>query len=55
MQKDPPRAERIRCQQQQGGLVGGLVSAVLGHRGADLDLSGLIQGAGGLLGAFTRH
>jgi hypothetical protein len=41
--------------QQQGGLVGGLVNAVLGHGGGNLDLSGLIQGAGGLLGAFTRR
>ena len=41
--------------QQQGGLVGGLLSAVLGHSGGHLDLSHLLQGAGGLLGAFTRH
>jgi hypothetical protein len=42
--------------QQQGGLVGGLVNAVLGHSGGgNLDLSGLIQSAGGLLGAFTRR
>jgi hypothetical protein len=41
--------------QQQGGLVGGLLSAVLNHNGGHLDLSHLLQGAGGLLGAFTRH
>ena len=41
--------------QQQGGLVGGLLSAVLSHSGGHLDLSHLLQGAGGLLGAFTRH
>jgi hypothetical protein len=42
--------------QQQGGLLGGLMNAVLGHDGSgNLDLSNLIQGAGGLLGAFTRH
>lgn len=41
--------------QQQGGLVGGLLSAVLSHGGGHLDLSHLLQGAGGLLGAFTRH
>ncbi len=41
--------------QQQGGLVGGLLSAVLSHAGGHLDLSHLLQGAGGLLGAFTRH
>ena len=41
--------------QQQGGLVGGLLSAVLNHSGGHLDLSHLLQGAGGLLGAFTRH
>ena len=41
--------------QQQGGVVGGLLSAVLNHSGGHLDLSHLLQGAGGLLGAFTRH
>jgi len=41
--------------QQQGGLVGGLLSAVLSHSGGHLDLSHLLQGVGGLLGAFTRH
>ncbi len=38
-----------------GGLVGGLLSAVLSHGGGNLDLSHLLQGAGGLLGAFTRR
>ena len=37
--------------QQQGGVVGGLLNAVLGHGGGNLDLSGL----GGLLGGFTRR
>ena len=41
--------------QQHGGLVGGLLSAVLGHSGGNLDLSHLLQGAGGLLSAFTRR
>ena len=41
--------------QQQGGMAGGLLSAVLTHSGGNLDLSHLLQGAGGLLGAFTRH
>jgi hypothetical protein len=41
--------------QQQGGMAGGLLSAVLGHQGGNLDLSSLIQGAGGLLSAFTRR
>jgi hypothetical protein len=41
--------------QQQGGLVGGLLSAVLNHGGGNLDLSHLLQSAGGLLGAFRRH
>ena len=37
--------------QQQGGLVGGLLNAVLGHSGGNLDLSGL----GGLLGGLARR
>jgi len=41
--------------QQNGGLVGGLLSAVLSHGGGNLDLSHLLQGAGGLLGAFGRR
>ena len=42
--------------QQGGGLMGGLLNAVLGHSGGgNLDLSGLIQGAGGLLSAFNRR
>lgn len=41
--------------QQQGGLAGGLLSAVLNHSGGHLDLSHLLQGAGGLLGAFARR
>jgi hypothetical protein len=37
-------------------MLGGLLNAVLGHGGGgNLDLSGLIQGAGGLLGSMTRH
>ncbi len=40
--------------QQQGGLAGGLLNAVLGHSGGNLDLSGLLKSAGGLLSAFTR-
>jgi len=41
--------------QQGGGMVGGLLNAVLGHGGGNIDLSSLIQGAGGLLGAFNRR
>jgi len=41
--------------QQRGGVVGGLLSAVLNHGGGNLDLSHLVGGPGGLLGAFTRH
>ncbi len=41
--------------QQQGGMAGGLLSAVLGHSGGNLDLSHLLQGAGGMLSAFTRR
>ena len=41
--------------QQQGGIAGGLLSAVLGHSGGQLDLSSLIQGAGGLLNAFGKR
>ena len=41
--------------QQQGGLMGGLVSAVLGHSGGNLDLSSLVQQAGGLLAGYTRR
>jgi len=37
--------------QQQGGVVGGLLNAVLGHGGGNLDLSSL----GGLLGGLTRR
>jgi hypothetical protein len=41
--------------QQGGGLMGGLLNAVLGHSGGNLDPSSLIQGAGGLLGGFARR
>ena len=42
--------------QQGGGLAGGLLNAVLNHGGgSNLDLSHLIAGAGGLLGAFGRR
>jgi len=44
--------------QQGGGLAGGLLNAVLNHgggSGGNLDLSHLIAGAGGLLGAFGRR
>jgi hypothetical protein len=47
---------------QQGGMVGGLVNAVLNHRGGDFDLSQVLggtasgaSGLGGLLGALTGH
>jgi hypothetical protein len=41
--------------QQGGGLMGGLLNAVLGHGGGNLDLSSLLQGAGGLLGSMNRR
>ena len=41
--------------QQGGGLMGGLLNVVLGHSGGNLDLSGLLQGAGGLLGSMNRR
>jgi len=42
--------------QQGGGLVGGLLNAVLNHGGGgNIDLSHLVSGAGGLLGAFSRR
>jgi hypothetical protein len=41
--------------QQGGGLMGGLLNAVLGHSGGNLDLPGLLQGAGGLLGSMNRR
>src|SRR5262249_42190507 len=41
--------------QQQGGLMGGLLSAVLGHAGGNLDLSNLIEQAGGLFGGGPRR
>lgn len=42
--------------QQQGGIGGGLLNAVLGHNGSGgIDLSQLIAGAGGLLSAFNRR
>ena len=41
--------------QQNGGLVGGLLSAVLSHGGGNLDLSHLLQGAGSLLDSFGRR
>ena len=37
--------------QQQGGIVGSLVNAVLGHGGGQFDLSGVL---GGLLGGMKR-
>lgn len=41
--------------QQGGGLMGGLLNAVLGHSGGNLDLSSILQGAGGLLGSMNRR
>ena len=38
--------------QQQGGLAGGLLNAVLGHGGGQPDLSGML---GGLLGGMNRR
>jgi hypothetical protein len=43
-------AQEAQQVQQQGGSAGGLLNAVLGG-----GLSGLLQNAGGLLGAFTRR
>jgi hypothetical protein len=41
--------------QQGGGLVGGLLNAVLNHSGGNLDLSNLVSGASSVLGAFGRR
>jgi hypothetical protein len=38
--------------QQQGGSAGGLLNSVLGNSGG---LAGILQSAGGLLGAFTKR
>ena len=48
-------AQETQQIQQQGGLAGGLLSAVLNHSGGNLDLSHLLQGAGSVLGAFGRR
>lgn len=44
--------QEVQQVQQQGGSAGGLLNSVLGASGG---LSGLLQGAGGLLGAFTKR
>jgi hypothetical protein len=42
--------------QQQGGITGGLLNAVLDHNGdGHIDLSEMIQSAGGLMNAFGRR
>jgi hypothetical protein len=42
--------------QQQGGVTGGLLNAVLDHNGdGHIDLSEMIQSAGGLLNSFGRR
>lgn len=48
-------AQEAQQIQQRGGVAGGLLTAVLNHAGGNMDLSHLMQGAGGLLGAFTRR
>jgi hypothetical protein len=45
---DCQQSQQIR---QQGGVIGGLLNAVLGHSGGNFDLSSL----GGLLGGLTRR
>lgn len=44
--------QEIRQVQQQSGSAGSLLNSVLNRSGG---LSGLLQSAGGLLGAFTKH
>ena len=45
-------AQEVRQVQQQGGSAGGLLDSVLGNSGG---LAGILQSAGGLLGAFTKR
>ena len=45
-------AQEAQQIQQRGGVVGGLVSAVLNHNGGSLDLSNVL---GGVLGSFGKH
>ena len=48
-------AQEAQQIQQRGGVAGGLLNAVLNHSGGNMDLSNLVQSAGGLLGAFSRR
>jgi hypothetical protein len=45
-------AQEVQHVQQQGGSAGGLLDSVLSNTGG---LAGILQSAGGLLGAFTRR
>ena len=46
-------AQQSQATQQQGGLAGGLLNSVLDHNGdGHIDLSEMIQAAGGLMGAL---
>lgn len=46
-------AQQAQATQQQGGLTGGLLGAVLDHNGdGHIDLAEMIQAAGGLMGAL---
>lgn len=45
-------AQEVRQVQQQGGSAGGLLNSVLSNSGG---LAGILQSAGGLLGAFTKR
>lgn len=45
-------AQEVQQVQQQGGSAGGLLNSVLGNSGG---LAGILQSAGGLLGAFTKR
>jgi hypothetical protein len=45
-------AQEVQQVSRQGGSAGSLLNSVLGASGG---LSGLLQGAGGLLGAFTKR
>lgn len=46
-------AQQTQASQQQGGLAGGLLNAVLDHNGdGKIDLSEMIQAAGGVMGAL---
>lgn len=49
-------AQQTQSTQQQGGVTGGLLNAVLDHNGdGHIDLSEMMAAAGGVMGAFGRR